>query len=201
MGRRWSARSLRNLKDIHPDLRRVFDRALQETPNDFVVTDGLRTVERQAQLVAEGASQTMRSAHLTGYAVDVAYYDRNGNIIWDWPIYGRNAETILRVAREEGVPIQWGGEWTTLRDGPHFELHRDHYDWRDDFAPQPVTSTQRVAAKAKDNASGLTAGVGAAASAAGSVAASAADAPEPIQWALAAAIVLAAGFLLWRAAR
>jgi len=201
MARRWSARSLRNLKGVHPDLRRVFERALHETPNDFVVTEGLRTIKRQAQLVGEGASQTMNSAHLTGYAVDVAYYDSAGNIVWDWPVYDRNAATIQRIADEEGVPIQWGGDWTSLRDGPHFELHRDHYDWQAPFAPRAVPMRERAAASVKDNAAPMTAGMGAAAGALGTVVAAASDAPEPVQWALAVAIVMAAGFLMWRFSR
>jgi len=128
--RRWSERSLHNLEGVHPDLRRVFDRALQETPNDFVVTSGVRSIAEQRELVDNGASSTMNSAHLTGYAVDVAYYDARGDIVWAWPIYDKNAEMILHIAAEEGVPIQWGGDWPTWRDGPHFELHRDHYDWK-----------------------------------------------------------------------
>ena len=137
--RRWSQRSLNNLAGVHPDLRRVMDRALQETPNDFVVTSGVRTLAEQRRLVAAGASRTMDSAHLTGYAVDVAYY-LDGEITWAWPIYDANAEVIMRIAEEEGVPIQWGGDWRTLRDGPHFELHRDHYDWS-----APHTSARPVA--------------------------------------------------------
>ena len=64
--RQWDARSLRNLAGIHPDLRKVMDRALQEAPFAFVVTEGLRTLERQKQLVAIGASKTRPFASLKG---------------------------------------------------------------------------------------------------------------------------------------
>ncbi|MGL5735297.1 MAG: M15 family metallopeptidase, partial [Beijerinckiaceae bacterium] len=69
--RKWSKRSLDNLAGIHPDLRRVMDRALHESPIDFTVIEGLRTVERQKELVAKGASKTMNSRHITGHAVDL----------------------------------------------------------------------------------------------------------------------------------
>lgn len=195
--RHWSARSLRNLEGIHPDLRRVMDRALQETPHDFMVTSGRRTVEEQRKLVASGASQTMNSAHLTGYAVDVAYFV-NGQVVWDWPIYDTNAQVIQKIAEQEGVPIQWGGEWPTLRDGPHFELHRDHYDWQEPF----TVSTQRVkrvATAAKENGAGLASGATAIAGTIGTVAAQTQNASEPIQWAIAGAIVIAVGVLAWKA--
>jgi peptidoglycan L-alanyl-D-glutamate endopeptidase CwlK len=196
--RKWSNRSLNNLRGIHPDLRRVFDRALQETPNDFAITSGLRTLDEQRAMVESGASQTMNSAHLTGYAVDVAYFDAQGRIIWDWPIYEKNAATIQRIAAEDGVPIQWGGDWPTLRDGPHFELHRDIYDWKAPFSAKPVTVTQRAASAASESKGSIGAGVAASASAVGSIVANAQGASMPIQYALAAVIVLAAGFFLWR---
>ena len=72
MGFILSRRSLKNLEGVHADLVRVVERALEITSVDFVVTEGLRSVERQEQLVKSGASKTRRSRHLTGHAVDVA---------------------------------------------------------------------------------------------------------------------------------
>lgn len=91
---------------------------------DFVVTCGLRTKEEQAQLVAKGASQTMNSKHLTGDAVDLAVL-KNGVVTWDFPEYTKLAAVMKSVATKHGVPIVWGGDWKTLRDGPHFELVGD----------------------------------------------------------------------------
>lgn len=119
--RTWSAASLKRLAGIHPDLRRVMDRALQETPLDFRVIEGLRTLARQRQLVAAGASQTLRSRHLTGHAVDIAPLVA-GVIRWDWPAYHRIAPAIKLAAQAEGVPIEWGGDWRSFPDGPHWQL-------------------------------------------------------------------------------
>lgn len=123
--RKWSTVSLQKLQGIHPDLRRVMDRALQEAAIDFRVLEGLRTVARQRQLVASGASQTMRSRHLTGHAVDIAPLV-GGKVSWDWPLYHRLAPAVKLAAQAEGVKITWGGDWKGFPDGPHWQL-----DWTD----------------------------------------------------------------------
>jgi peptidoglycan L-alanyl-D-glutamate endopeptidase CwlK len=116
-----SAKSLLRLEDVHPDLVRVVKRAIKTSPTDFVVTEGLRTVERQKQLVAAGASKTMKSRHITGHAVDIAPYV-NGSVHWDWPLFYPLAKAIKAAAVAEGVPIEWGGDWRTFKDGPHWQL-------------------------------------------------------------------------------
>lgn len=118
-----SSLSRKRLEGVNPALVQVVERAIQITPVDFRVTEGLRTVVRQKQLVAAGASQTMRSRHLTGHAVDVVALVK-GQVRWDWPLYPRIAEAFKQAALEQGTPIVWGGDWTTLKDGPHFELDR-----------------------------------------------------------------------------
>ena len=123
MSFRLSARSRARLKGVHPSLIAVVEAAISRSTVDFMITEGLRTAERQAALVAAGASRTLKSRHLTGHAVDVAAVI-DGQIRWDWPLYGRIAEAFKAAARERGVPIFWGGDWKTLRDGPHFELDR-----------------------------------------------------------------------------
>ena len=123
---RFSARSLRNLKGVHPDLVRVAMRALEITDLDFGVTEGLRTEARQRELVASGASRTMNSRHLTGHAIDVVALI-GGEVRWDWPLYARLAVHFKAAAAELEVPIVWGGDWPKFRDGPHYELSRKHY--------------------------------------------------------------------------
>ena len=122
----FSGRSLRNMEGIHPDLRNVAIRALQLTEIDFVVTEGLRNAKRQRQLVNAGASQTMASSHLIGYAIDVAAL-LDGRVSWDWPLYHKIADAFKRAADELGVAIVWGGDWTGFPDGPHFQLDRAVY--------------------------------------------------------------------------
>lgn len=123
MSFRLSTRSRARLKGVHPALVAVVEAALARSSIDFMVTEGLRTPERQAALVKAGASRTLRSRHLTGHAVDVAALI-DGQVRWDWPLYGRIAEAFKSAGAELKTPIIWGGDWTSLRDGPHFELDR-----------------------------------------------------------------------------
>jgi len=121
-----SARSLSRLEGVHPDLVKVVHRAIQNSTVDFAVLEGLRTLERQQQLVKAGASLTLKSRHLTGHAVDLgAMVD--GKIRWDWPLYYKIAEAMKDAARDLKVSITWGGDWTMFKDGPHYELNRKVY--------------------------------------------------------------------------
>jgi peptidoglycan LD-endopeptidase CwlK len=163
--RKYSQRSLNNLKGIHPDLRRVIDRALQDSPLDFVVIEGLRTKERQKQLVASGASRTMNSRHITGHAVDLMPIGPNGPA-FDWPLYDQLGPAVKLAADKLGIALDWGGDWKSFRDGPHFELDRAAYpetDWTTgDAPPAPRTSVAQsttVQASAVQIASGAGAAV------------------------------------------
>jgi hypothetical protein len=118
---RFSSRSYNNLQGVNPRLVAVATLALARSDVDFLVIEGLRTPERQAELVAAGASRTMKSKHLTGDAIDVAAWV-GGAIRWDWPLYARIAAAFKSAAADLGVTLTWGGDWTTLMDGPHFEL-------------------------------------------------------------------------------
>lgn len=91
---------------------------------DFTVIEGLRTRDQQAENVIKGVSQTMNSLHLTGDAVDLGVL-KKGTLTWDFPEYKKLADVMKAVALRHGVAIKWGGDWTTLKDGPHFELVRE----------------------------------------------------------------------------
>lgn len=116
-------RSLRNLEGVHPDLIRVVKRAAELTPVPFVVTEGLRNLERQKKLKAAGKSWTLDSRHLSGHAVDVVDADDFG---YDMPDMTSMSKAMKESAAELKVPIVWGGDWKT-KDTPHFELDRNVY--------------------------------------------------------------------------
>lgn len=120
---RLGERSISRLVGVHPDLVRVVRLAIGITPVDFAVIEGLRSPERQAELVRAGASRTMNSRHLTGHAVDLAAYV-GGEVRWDWGLYPRIAGAMKDASKELRVPIEWGGDWK-FKDGPHFQL-----DWK-----------------------------------------------------------------------
>jgi peptidoglycan LD-endopeptidase CwlK len=120
------SRSLQRLEGVHPDLVKVVKRAIEITPIDFTVLEGVRAIDRQRTLVAAGASRTMKSRHLTGHAVDLGAFVDN-RVSWDWPLYHRLATTMKQAAQEVGVPIVCGADWKKFPDGPHFELCRKTY--------------------------------------------------------------------------
>ena len=147
-----SSRCELRLAGVHPDLVRVARNAAAGGAI-FRVTEGLRTPERQRQLVAEGKSQTLDSRHITGHAVDVVPLDGAGNVSWAWTLYFPLADAFRAAAIAEGVPVIWGGAWgqemaeyatakagqaayvarakeagrKPFLDGPHFELARAAY--------------------------------------------------------------------------
>lgn len=116
-----SQRSLDKLKGVDKDLVAVIKRAIELTEVDFGVTEGIRTVERQQELYDKKLSQTMKSKHLIGHAVDVvAYVD--GKVSWDTKYYYTIAKAFKQAAKELNVSIRWGGDFKSFFDGPHFEL-------------------------------------------------------------------------------
>ena len=127
-------RSRDKLKGVHPDLVRVVERAIQITKQDFMVTEGVRTLERQKQLGAQRASRTMNSRHLSGHAVDLAAWV-NGTVNWDPRFYDEIKEAMYMAARDCNVPLRWGGDWDgdgdrtdqTFHDLVHFELPASRY--------------------------------------------------------------------------
>ena len=144
-----SQRSLDRLEGVDERLVAVVKQAITTTKIDFGVIQGMRTLEMQKELVAKGASQTMKSKHLTGHAVDLmAYVGGKGS--WQLNVYDDLADAMKEAGDTLGVRLRWGAAWhiNDLRkweytmesamnsyidlrrsqnrrpfiDGPHFEL-------------------------------------------------------------------------------
>lgn len=128
------SRSKQNLSGVHPDLVAVVEEAIKITKQDFLVIEGIRSIERQKQLFAAGKSKTMNSRHITGHAVDLAPYPTNGDFdsdgilnIADWDAYYPIADAMKKAAADLGIAIEWGGDWKSFPDGPHYQLpHKDY---------------------------------------------------------------------------
>ncbi len=139
---RFGRSSRLNLMGVHPDLVLVFSRVLLYSPIDFKITEGLRNIDRQRYLVAEGLSHTMNSMHLPqpdgfAHALDimpVGDLDKDGDvdahdksITWDRPFFETINESVQRGAKELRIPTLWGGLWVKSFGGkgdcPHFQLH------------------------------------------------------------------------------
>lgn len=170
MGFDLTARDRQRLEGVHPDLVAVVERASYDSSIPFVVLEGVRTQARQRELVARGSSQTMNSRHIPaengwGHAVDLAPIDHEGKASWDWPLYHRLAPIIKRAANDEGIPLEWGGDWKSFKDGPHWQLPWKQYpgtvsaqrtavddqptDWPEEYraeAPPPMVTKKEAAA-------------------------------------------------------
>lgn len=133
MAFRLSKRSLGRLDGVDPKLVEVVKRAIEITRVDFGVTEGLRTVETQRKYVAAGKSQTMKSKHLTGDAVDLVAYV-GGSVSWELNLYDNLADAMRVAAIELDVPLKWGAAWSVgdIRnfDGSMAEAMNDYIDLR-----------------------------------------------------------------------
>lgn len=159
----WSRASLERLEGVREPLRDVADRALEISPIDFGITRGMGTIQEQREHVANGKSQTLKSYHLIGQAIDVVPFYR-GSHRYAWPFFYPVADAFRSASIELGIPIVWGGAWVRFLgaypnaqaaqadyiltlphyrkdpflDGPHFEL--DHLTYVPDFSAFPELS-------------------------------------------------------------
>lgn len=116
-----SEKSLSRLVGVDPRLQAVIAAAAAISTVPFVVTEGRRTKARQEMLYAAGKSQTLNSRHMAGEAVDVAAVIE-GVARWEWAYYEAIAKAVKAAARQLDIPVEWGGDWRTFKDGVHFQL-------------------------------------------------------------------------------
>lgn len=107
---RLSQRSLDRLHGVDRKLVEVVHHAIGITKIDFGVTCGVRTVEEQRALVESGASQTMKSKHIEGRAVDLVAYI-GPRVSWEHALYDDIAAAMRVGAMAVGVPLRWGAAW------------------------------------------------------------------------------------------
>ena len=135
MSYRYSSRSLSRLNTARPDLVLLFTEALDapDCPSDITILEGFRSEQRQNELYDQGKSQLKwpKSYHnkTPSRAVDAAPYV-NGGISWDWtyyhPLAAHLKATWARLQAEGRVSsdlrLEWGGDWQSFPDGPHWQL-------------------------------------------------------------------------------
>ena len=126
MGFTLSERSEKALRGVHKDLQSVVRKAAELASREFIVTEGLRTLERQKELVKKGASKTLKSRHLTGHAVDLVA--SQGKIVSYAMSEMKSLSVFMKqAAKELGIAMDWGGDWKSFVDTPHYELNRRKY--------------------------------------------------------------------------
>ena len=152
-----SDRSRKALSGVHPDLVRVVEKA-DELGARFTVVCGLRTKDEQELLVKAGKSKTLKSRHLTGHAVDLV----DEHFTWSEREMERIAEVVKRAAADLRIPIEWGGDWKSFIDTPHFQLPAAQYPDGEVFEAAPAVETVASAPPAPNplHKSGTVWGVG-----------------------------------------
>jgi peptidoglycan L-alanyl-D-glutamate endopeptidase CwlK len=125
--------SCEKLRGVHPDLVRVVEKAVSICDQPFIVFEGVRSVERERSLIAKGFSKLknpFRCRHvptkdakygLVSHAVDLVPLI-DGKPQWLWPHIYPIARAMKAAALSEHVVIEWGGDWKTIKDGPHYQL-------------------------------------------------------------------------------
>lgn len=111
------------LEGVNSDLVNVILEAISEYGSPVGISEGVRTLAKQKEYLAKGKSKTLNSYHLKGQAVDVYILDDRGNADWSLHKYKAFADIVKRIAESKHLTIIWGGDWKTLSDGPHFEIH------------------------------------------------------------------------------
>ena len=107
------------LQTVKPELHKLAFRALELSPVDFKITDGLRSLEQQKLYVANGTSKTLVSRHLIGEAIDFV------PVPVDWTnlaAFATVAKAFKQAAEELGYSITWGGDWKNFKAYPHIQL-------------------------------------------------------------------------------
>jgi len=122
------AQSKARLADCHPKLRRVVEAAMARLDRarihgDFTVVCGHRGQAEQERAVAEGKSRqywpNSRHNTLPATAVDLAPYPTDWS---DTEAFARLAGYVLAVADDLDIELEWGGDWVSFPDRPHFQL-------------------------------------------------------------------------------
>jgi peptidoglycan L-alanyl-D-glutamate endopeptidase CwlK len=114
--------SQEKLATVKIELQHVVRLALYLSPVDFGITEGIRTIERQKILVSQGKSQTLKSRHLIGEAIDICPYINGSFTYEDKEAFKQIAAAFDTAAAILGEKITWGGNWVSFVDMPHFQI-------------------------------------------------------------------------------
>ena len=122
----FGIRSLKNLTGVHPDLVKLMQESIKNSPYDFAIIEGLRSPERQREMYNTGKSQTLLGRHIEGMAIDLMVYV-DGKGTWLNKYYNELSTHIKTVALSLNIPIIYGGDWRSIVDCVHYELDRKFY--------------------------------------------------------------------------
>lgn len=117
----------KKLNGTDPRIAEILGEAAKNLGIKIGVSEGIRSQERQKEMVSKGKSQTLNSKHLHGGAVDFHIIDANGKTNWNFESYRPLANEAKKIAKSKGYTgFEWGGDWKTLKDGVHFQFNNSN---------------------------------------------------------------------------
>ncbi|EAE5597800.1 M15 family peptidase [Listeria monocytogenes] len=122
----YYSRSLANVNKLADNTKAAARKLLDWSENngiEVLIYETIRTKEQQSANVASGASQTMRSYHLVGQALD--FVMAKGKTV-DWGAY-RSDKGKKFVAKAKSLGFEWGGDWSGFVDNPHLQFNYKGY--------------------------------------------------------------------------
>ncbi|EAF8665800.1 M15 family peptidase, partial [Listeria monocytogenes] len=150
----YYSRSLANVNKLADNTKAAARKLLDWSESngiEVLIYETIRTKEQQAANVASGASQTMRSYHLVGQALD--FVMAKGKTV-DWGAY-RSDKGKKFVAKAKSLGFEWGGDWSGFVDNPHLQFNFKGYG-TDTFGKGASTSnSSKPSANANTNSLGL----------------------------------------------
>ncbi|HDT9988167.1 TPA: M15 family metallopeptidase [Listeria monocytogenes] len=150
----YYSRSLANVNKLADNSKAAARKLLDWSESngiEVLIYETIRTKEQQAANVNSGASQTMRSYHLVGQALD--FVMAKGKTV-DWGAY-RSDKGKKFVAKAKALGFEWGGDWSGFVDNPHLQFNYKGYG-TDTFGKGASTSNSpKPSANANTNSLGL----------------------------------------------
>ncbi|CUK70940.1 M15 family metallopeptidase [Listeria monocytogenes] len=150
----YYSRSLANVNKLADNTKAAARKLLDWSESngiEVLIYETIRTKEQQAANVASGASQTMRSYHLVGQALD--FVMAKGKTV-DWGAY-RSDKGKKFVAKAKSLGFEWGGDWSGFVDNPHLQFNYKGYG-TDTFGKGASTSnSSKPSANTNTNSLGL----------------------------------------------
>ncbi|HAB0737552.1 TPA_asm: M15 family peptidase [Listeria monocytogenes] len=150
----YYSRSLENVNKLADNTKAAARKLLDWAENsgiEVLIYETIRTKEQQSANVASGASQTMRSYHLVGQALD--FVMAKGKTV-DWGAY-RSDKGKKFVAKAKSLGFEWGGDWSGFVDNPHLQFNYKGYG-TDTFGKGASTSnSSKPSANTNTNSLGL----------------------------------------------
>ncbi|WP_186578034.1 peptidoglycan-binding protein [Aquibacillus kalidii] len=85
---------------------------------ELLIYETIRTEAQQRENIKKGVSQTMKSYHLVGQALDFVPVNSKGETLWS----GYNSSDVKKaVAEAKRLGFEWGGDWNSFIDKPHLQ--------------------------------------------------------------------------------